>query len=289
MEAPITSIKLHKQVFFALAFVLVAVACNSAPQTTPTATNVLKPRTTLTISGASTALSIMKSLQPAFEADNANYSLQILESTGTSGNSGAIKGIGDKTLDLGLLTRDLTDTQRASGINAVTFGKGSVAAFVHPGVNITTLTSQQLTDIYAGHVSNWSQVGGADLPVVLFIRQPDENVTQKLRDAYFGKTPFPSNAQLLNNSKDIVTAVSGTAGGIGYGDWPAVVAENSPIKPVALDGVGPTDSTYPLTNNLTVAYLKERQSDIQPFTDWLVSKRGQDELVKLGVIPLAAK
>src|SRR5258708_4754656 len=212
MESDAISSRFYRQIFVAVAFCLLAVGCNSAPQPTPTVANVPKARTTFTISGASTALSVLKAIRPAFEADNPGYSLQILESTGTSGNSGAIKGIGDKTLDFGALTRDLTAEQKASGIGYVLVGRVSIAAFVHPGVNVTNLTGQQLADIYAGRITNWSQVSGPDLPIVLYIRQPDENVTQKLRDAYFGKTPFPSNAQLLNTSKDIVSAVSVTWG-----------------------------------------------------------------------------
>src|SRR5258706_11959198 len=270
--------KLHRQILVALAFSLIVVGCNAAPQVTPTVTSAPKARITFTISGASTALSILEALRPAFEADNPGYSLQILESTGTSGNSGAIKGISVKTLDFGALTRPLSDEQKASGIDYIEFGRASIAAFVHPGVNITGLTGQQLADIYAGRITNWSKAGGPDLPIVLYIRQPDENVTQKLRDAYFGKTPFPPNAQLLTSSKDIVSAVSGTAGSIGYGGWPSVVAANTGIKPVSLDGVVPTDSKYPVVNPLVVAYLKGRQADIQPLTDWLVSKRGQEAL-----------
>ena len=280
---------LRRQILVALVFALVVAGCSSAPQITPTAINTPKPKTTFAISGSSTALSVLQALQPAFEADNPGYALQILESTGNSGNSSAITGIKDKTLDFGALTRDLTSDQKASGIGGVEFGRASIAAFVHPGVSITNLTGQQLIDIYAGRITNWSAVGGPDLPIVLYVRQADENVTVKLRDAFFGKTPFPSSAQLLTSSKDIVTAVSGTAGSIGYGGWPSVVAAQAPIKPVSLAGVAPTDSNYPVVNSLIVAYLNERQADIRPLTDWLMSKKGQDVLVKLGVIPEATK
>src|SRR5579871_967412 len=177
MATRIISQKLAARFFVVMVGCLVAAGCSAAPQPTPTASSAPKPKTTFTISGASTALSVLKILKPALEADNPGLALQILESTGTSGNSSALKGISDKTLDFGALTRDLTSDQMASGIGSVVVGQVSIAAFVHPGVNITNITGQQLADIYAGRVTNWSQVGGPNLPVVLYVRQPDENVT----------------------------------------------------------------------------------------------------------------
>src|SRR5262249_29637255 len=130
---------------------------------------------------------------------------------------------------------------------------------------------------------------GPDLPIKLYVRQADENVTQELRKAYIGNDPFPSTAQELTSSTDIIAAVVGTEGAIGYGGWPAVIAQKVSIKPVSIDGIAPTDANYPVFNKLIIAYLTEREKAIQPLTNWLTSKAGQDALVKLGVIVAAAK
>ena len=282
-----TSIGWNRLFALALTCCLLVAGCGSAPQATPTST--IAPRVTFTISGSSTALSVLKSLQPAFEADNSGYTLQILDSASTSGNSSAIKGIQDKVLDFGALTRALTDEQKAAGIKAIEFGRASTVAFIHPKVNVTNLTGAQLKDIFMGHVTNWSQVGGADLPIKLYVRQADENVTVEMRKAYFGNDPFPVTAHELTSSTDIVSAVMGTDGSIGYGGWPAVVAQKAPLKPVSIDGVAPTDPNYPVVNRLIIAYLAEREKAIQPLTNWLTSKVGQDALTNLGVIVTLSK
>src|SRR5258708_4449502 len=209
-----SSIGWIRSLVIALTCGLLVSGCGAALQATPTSTTA--PRITFTISGSSTGLSVLKSLQPAFEADNPGYSLQILDSASTSGNSGAIKGIQDKVLDFGALTRALTDEQKAAGIKAIEFGRASTVAFIHPKVNVTNLTGTQIKDIFLGHVTNWSQVGGADLPIKLYVRQPDENVTQEMRKAYFGNDPFPVTTHDLTSSTDIVSAVMTTHASIGY-------------------------------------------------------------------------
>ncbi len=287
MSRQFTLIEWRQSLLITLTCCLLLVGCSAAPQATPTQTPV--PRVTFTLSGASTALAVLKVLQPAFEAENPGYRLQILDSASTSGNSGAIKGIQDKVLDFGALTRALTTEQKAAGIKAIEFGRAAIAVFVHPKNNITNLSGKQIKDIFLGRVTNWSEVGGADLPIKLYIRQADENVTQKLREAYLGDAPFPVTAQELTSTTAILSAVNGTEGSIGYGGWPAVVAEKVSIKPVSVDGVAPTDPNYPVVNDLIIAYSSEREKDIQPLTNWLTSKAGQDALVKLGVIVVTAQ
>src|SRR5258708_8573495 len=116
-----TSIGRNRLFALALICCLLVAGCGSAPQATLTSTTA--PRITFTISGSSTALSVLKSLQPAFEADNPGYGLQILDSASTSGNSGAIKGIQDKVLDFAALTRPLTTDQKPPRIKPIHFAR----------------------------------------------------------------------------------------------------------------------------------------------------------------------
>jgi|GEM_PF-1393294 len=49
----------------------------------------------------------------------------------------------------------------------IVVGAEAVAVIVSPGLNITSLTVDQLRDLYTGAVTSWSQVGGPDRPVEL--------------------------------------------------------------------------------------------------------------------------
>jgi hypothetical protein len=63
-----------------------------------------------------------------------------------------------------------------------------------------------------------------------------------------------------------------------------VLADDADVKAIALDGVLPSDSAYPITGVVGVGYLSERQADVQPLLDWLLSEDGQAALQEFGVI-----
>ncbi len=63
------------------------------------------------------------------------------------------------------MARALTDAEAAAGLQYEPIAKLPSAFYVHPDAGVTSLTSAQLADVYAGRVTNWNQVGGADLRI----------------------------------------------------------------------------------------------------------------------------
>lgn len=47
----------------------------------------------------------------------------------------------------------------------------ALAIIIHPSNPVDSLDMQQVRDIYEGRVSNWSEVGGPDMPLKLFVRE----------------------------------------------------------------------------------------------------------------------
>jgi ABC-type Fe3+ transport system substrate-binding protein len=80
------------------------------------------------------------------------------------------------------------------------------------------------------------------------------------------------------------TAVAGTPGGVGFGSWPSALATGANVRPIALNGVAPGDSTYPIITPVGIGYLARRQADVQPLIDWLLSEQGQAALQEFDVI-----
>lgn len=68
--------------------------------------------------------------------------------------------------------------------------------------------------------------------------------------------------------------------------WPSALAAGTEVVGVALDGVAPDDSAYPMTSPVGIGYLADRQAGVQPLIDWLLSEEGQAALGEFGVIPL---
>jgi phosphate transport system substrate-binding protein len=274
-------VKMKVQRFLFTWLVLLAVlfltACGTKTEPTPTAFS----HTTLTISGSGTTSAIMSAIKPAFESDAPGYTLEVLPGSGTGGG---VKGLIEGVLDVAAMARPPKDEEASQGVEYVEFGQSGVALYTHPDVGVTNLTTAQVEALLSGEVTNWSQVGGPDVAIILYVRDAAESSTQALRQTVCGDTPFHESAQVLTSQADMQAAVAGTPGSVGFGSWPAALASGADVRPIALDGVAPGDSAYPMVAPIGIGYLGADEAVVQPLIDWLLSERGQAALGELDVI-----
>ena len=258
---------------------LAAVRCSTDSDTDnepqPTTINV-----NWQVSGSGGTTPIIAALNGQFSAANEGYTLVTLTGTGTGGG---ITGILEGVLDIASMGRPPTE-EEATQIEFFSFGFGAEVPFTHADVGITDLTSQQLIDIFSGEITNWSEIGGDDLPIVIFVRSDTSTHTVAIRDAIFGDVPFIDNAVVMGGMGDMITNVESVRGSIGYVNWPTAVALAADVTPITVDGLSPTDPNYPAQLEIGIAYLPDRKAEFAPLLDWLASEEGQTSLRNFGVL-----
>src|SRR6185295_378825 len=167
------------------------------------------------------ALTVISAVQPAFEATQPGYHLDASIRSGTGSNSApTIQGVVDSKLDIAVISRQLTAEEKSPVLESAAFGQMGTAIFTHPGVGVASLTQEQVQGIFAGTLTNWAEVGGPKLPIVLFARSEENASTTVMRKIIFGKTAFAKQSQLVDKSDQLQIAIEGTPGAIGYGGWP---------------------------------------------------------------------
>ncbi len=278
--------KTHKQtairyspliaILMIMALSFLAACSNPTPATTPAPVDVV-----LTISGSGTTTPILSAIKQTFEADVPGYSLNVLPGTGSGGG---VEGILQGKLDAAAMARPPKDTEVAQGVQYAEFGQSGVAVYTHPDVGVTELTRAQVAAIFAGEVTNWSQAGGADLAIILYVRDADDSSMKALRQSIFGDAHIPETAQVLTSQTDMQVAVVGTPGSVGFGSWSTALATGINVQAIILDGIRPSDPGYFMVAPLGISYLPERQADVQPLIDWLISEPGQIALQEYDVI-----
>lgn len=259
---------------------LLAACVGAGTETPPTAV----PQMTLTVSGSGTATNILRGVKSAFEADVPAYTLDILPGTGTGGG---VRGLVEGLLDVAAMARPPKEEEAAQGVEYVEFGQSGAALYTHLDVNVTNLTTEQALALLLGEITNWSEVGGPDMPVVLYVRDEGDSTTKAIRGQIVGDTPFPETATVLTSQSDMQAAVEGTPGGVGMGSWPAAFASGAKVRPIALDGIAPGDSTYPMVSPVGIGYLPDGKAKVQPLIDWLLSEQGRAALGEGDVISTA--
>jgi phosphate transport system substrate-binding protein len=147
------------------------------------------------------------------------------------------------------------------------------------------LNHQQITDIFSGKITNWSEVGGPNMQIVLYVRDEDDSSTKGLRRAILGETPFSETATTLFSQDEMIFSVEGTPGSIGIAGLPSVLALQTNVNAVAIDGVGPDEAAYPILDSAGIGYLSQREGDIQSLMNWLSSAEGRVALNALGFVP----
>ena len=85
---------------------------------------------------------------------------------------------------------------------------------------VDSLTSEQLRKIYSGEITNWSEVGGNDEPILPYQRNTDSG-SQNYMTVFMGDTPLlPPKTELVQGMMmslmDAIAVYDNSAGAIGY-------------------------------------------------------------------------
>ncbi len=271
-----------KITFIALVvLLLVSTACaaGEAGAVVKESANPETRQVSLKISGSGSTTAVLAAVAAAFEADTPGYNLETLSGSGTGGG---VKGVLEGVLDVAAMARPPKDSEN---VEFVEIGQAGQAVITHPDVGIDNLDAAQIEGIFMGEISNWSEVGGPDMPIILYVRDEDDSSTKALREVIVGDTPFPDTvARVLTSQGDMLAAVEGTPGSVGIGTWPTALANEAKVSVLSVDGVAPGDAAFPMVSTLGIGYVKEDQAQIQPLIDWLNSENGQAALRKLDVI-----
>ena len=115
------------------------------------------------------------------------------------------------------------------------------ALIVNKGIGVSNLTTDQVKMIYSGKATNWNQVGGPNLPIVV-VSRPASSGTRATFQKYILGGPEtisgPSNLT-TDSTGTVVTNVAQNNGAIGYAATGPAMG-NSGVLLISIDGAAPT-------------------------------------------------
>ena len=228
--------------------------------------------------------------------------------------SGPGSGVGiaaliDGTTDICQASRKIRATEveqaNANGINPyeISVAMDALSVIVHPSNPISELTFAQLSAIYTNQITNWSEVGGNDAPIVAISRDTNsgthlffkENVVQMKKLPTEDKSlEYGSNVLFLPSTQQGLSEVAKNPKAIFY---PSLGYVTDEVKPLAIKktdddpGVLPSvatalDGTYPIARPLLYYTNGEPQGAIKTFIDYCLSTEGQALVTGIGYVPL---
>jgi len=188
---------------------------------------------------------------------------------------------------LGRVARALTDAEAAAGIQYEPIAKLPSAFYVHPSTGVTSLTSAQLSDVYAGRVTNWNQVGGADLRIRVVRREEGDSTLTVLRVTMprWKDLVITDQSKTASTTQDAIETVHEVPGAIGFGPFTRTLEAKAVV--VKIDGHYPTDVEYPSSVFLALIYKTSTiTQDARAFVAFLGTDKARAILENFGCVPI---
>ncbi len=233
--------------------------------------------------GSTSVEPLITALADQFSNKNGNIQVQIQ----APGSSGGITAVNEGSADIGMSSRELKGDETGYGLTTHTLALDGIAVIVNKDNPISDLTSEQLSKIFAGTITNWKEVGGPDEEILLVIREAGSGT----RDAFEELLKLDEVAEDRGIIADSTNAVSqnivGKKDAIGYISLGSLDA--STVKAISVDGVASTtenviNKTYKLSRPFLLLTKGTVSAPAQSFLDFVLSDDAQATITEKGFI-----
>ena len=205
-----------------------------------------------------------------------------------TGSSAGIESVLAGQCDVGDSSRALKDDEKAKGAVENIVAIDGIAVVVDPSNAVDGLSKDDLTGIYDGSITNWKDVGGSDMPIVVVGREAGSG-TRGAFEELLGLEDACKYANELDSTGAVMAKVASTPGSIGYVSLDVV---DDTVKAVKLDDVEPTEEnikagSYFLSRPFVMATkgeISEQNELVQALFDYVYSAEGDDLIKSVGLI-----
>ena len=245
---------------------------------------------TIVIKGSTTVLPVAQVTAEAYMKLHPGVNISL--SGGGSGNG--IKALIDGSTNIANSSRFVKDNEvklaQEKGVYPVPHRVAidAIVPIVHPDNPIADLSAEQLSLIYQGKITNWKEVGGKDLQIVVVSRDTSSGTYEVWEEKVLRKTKVTPKAQLQASNGTVVQTVSKNRYAIGYIGLGYL---NKSVRALKVGGVEATASTalsgtYPVARALFMFTNGWPTGVVSDFITFVVSRDGQDLVRKEGFVPL---
>jgi phosphate transport system substrate-binding protein len=231
----------------------------------------------LTISGSTAVQPLAINLSQAYNAQHPNNRIVFTITNG--GSDVGIANVATGIVDIGNASRNLKQTEIASGLVATPIARNAVAVIVNPFNPVQNLTAEQVAGIFNGNLTNWVKVGGNNVPIHVNSYTSAGSDTLDCFSEYFfhrhGKV-VPTASQWDSDSR-LRQAVAADPNAIGF---LSLADLDDSVQAPSLDGqtvslAAARSGQYNVIQNFNMITKGQPAGTAKAFIDWVLSPAGQ--------------
>ncbi len=247
------------------------------------------------IKGSDTVLPVSQKTAESYMNKNSTARVTV-----TGGGTGVgFLALMDGTCDIAMASRKIKFGEKIKlkkakqEVTEVIIAYDALAVVVNPTNPVRKLTRKQLEHIFRGEITNWNQVGGRDMKIVVYSRETSSGTYEFFKESVLMNKNYMSSILSMPATGAIVQSVSQTKGAIGY---VGLAYLNNKIKTIAVSYNGKTftqptvknalNKVYPIVRPLYYYYNNKDKGKVTPFIQYILSSEGQNIIKKSGYIPL---
>lgn len=231
----------------------------------------------------------------------AHKNVQIVVSGGGSGTG--ISALINKQTDIADASREIKQSEiesaKQNGVNPIEWkvALDGISIIVNKANTIRELDIPKLRGIYNGSFTNWSQVGGANAPIVTYGRQSTSGTYVYFQEEILGNKDYRKDMNQLAGNAEIVNAVINDPNGIGYVGVAYAEARKTELTIVSMKKTAtstayqPTSENilnrnYPIARYLYVYTNGVPKGAIKEYIAYMIGTDGQNVVDDVGFIKL---
>ncbi|MFA5271502.1 MAG: phosphate ABC transporter substrate-binding protein [Candidatus Omnitrophota bacterium] len=261
-----------------------------------------KDKNSIQIKGSDTMVNLGQAWAEKYMEKNTAEFVAVTGGGSGTGLSSLISG----TCDIAMSSRNIKEKEislaQKKGINPyeIKVALDGLAVVVNPKNPVSKLTIDQLAQIFTGKVTNWKELGGQDMKIVILSREVNSGTHVYFKEHVLrrndpnAKDEFAPSALMLSSSQAIADEVAGNSAAIGYYGMgyisvkqkPVMIAKNdkSVYEAPSIENV--INGKYPISRPLFLYTNGEPEGLTKKFVDFCLSKEGQDIVLKTDFVPI---
>lgn len=206
----------------------------------------------------------------------------------STGSSSGIESATKHTANFGTSSRDLT-ADEAKNLDQLVLAYDGIAVITAKENKVQDLTQEQLTKIFTGEITNWSEVGGSDAEISVVSRESGSGTRTAFEELLGIEDKVTSSAQVSDGNGNVASTVAGNANAIGYVSFSTLIENEDTVNGVKINGFEPTpknvlDKNYILSRPFLLLYQKDKlTAEDQKFLDW-INETGKTLVTEAGLI-----
>ena len=277
--------KFIKKITIGILVLSIVVAISACSQSDEDKTGTNGNTYTLSISGSTSVGPLAEKLADKY-VEIKDIKIEVNQIGSSAGITNATSGVSE----IGMSSRDLKEEEKANGLKETIVAYDGIVVVTHPSNKVKDLTMEQVKQIFTGEVTNWKELGGDDMEIVVVSREDGSGS----RDAFQEIVDYSSgelvrNAIIASGNVNIKTTVAMNKHAVGFISFEYI---DESISTIDINGVEATaenvlQQTYSLSRPFLFVYKEEHLStEGQQFIEYILSPKGQNIVSEAGVIPL---